>query len=301
MTAVGIIGAGAVGQAVGALLVSTGWCDTVLIASRHGRSADGLVTDLEDMSLLSASSVRAHRAGPSQMGSCDAIVVCPRAQFTNARTTDVRMAGLEANGAAVRHLARELAGYTGPVLMVTNPVDIMSRLFADVSGCTRVWGVGSSTDTARYRLILARMVGVPTDSVHGHVIGEHGDHAVICASSTTIYGRPARIPVQHIREELADRPGRISAGIGRVRSGPAGATVSALAHVLGVMDGVIEMSAPGDTSTYLGMPLRFTAGHPTVCLPTLDRAEARDFAAAEAKLHTAYAQLIATLKEMTHA
>ncbi|WP_445277475.1 lactate/malate family dehydrogenase [Streptomyces sp. DSM 41033] len=301
MTTIGVIGAGAVGQAVSALLVASGWCDTVLIASRHGRSADGLVTDLEDMSLVSASPVRAHRADPAQMRSCDAIVVCPRAQFTNSRTADVRMAGLHANGATVLHLAGQLSAYGGPVAMVTNPVDIMTRLFADVSGCTWVWGIGSSTDTARYRHILARMVGVPTEAVSGHVIGEHGDHAVICASSTTVYGRPVHVPAHQVREELAARPGRISAGIGRVRSGPAGATVAALAHVLGITDGVIELSAPGDTGTYLGMPLRFTGGHPTVCLPPLDQAETTDLAAADTKLRAAYLQLTSTLKEMTPA
>ncbi|MEE4494855.1 lactate/malate family dehydrogenase [Streptomyces sp. BE230] len=188
MTAIGIIGAGAVGQGVGTLLVHTGWCDTVMVSSFHGRSADGLVTHLEDMSAVSASSVRAHRVDLAWMKSCDAIVLCPRAAFANDHTTDIRMAGLIANGATIRHLAQDLAGFTGPVVVVTNPVDVMTRLYAEASGSTRVWGIGSSTDTARYRLILARTMGVPTRAVYGHVIGEHGDLAVICASSTTVNG-----------------------------------------------------------------------------------------------------------------
>ncbi|WP_299538092.1 hypothetical protein [uncultured Streptomyces sp.] len=180
--------------------------------------------------------------------------------------------------------------------MVTNPVDIMPRLFAEVSGCNRVRNIGPSTDTARCRLILARMAGVPTHAVEGHVIGEHGDRAVICASSPTIHGRPARIHVQRVREELVARPGRIAAGIGRVRSGPAGATVAALARVLGRTDGVIELSAPHEGG-YLGMPLRFTAGRPTVCLPPLDSTESRDLAAAQTKPATAYTHLRITLEE----
>lgn len=298
MTAIGIIGAGTVGQGVGTLLVHAGWCDTVMVSSLHGRSADGLVTDLEDMSVVSASPVRAHRVDPARMKSCDAIVLCPRAAFTNDHTTDIRMAGLTANGSTTRHLAQELAGFTGPVVVVTNPVDVMTRLYAETSGSTRVWGIGSSTDTARYKLILARTLGVPTRAVHGHVIGEHGDLAVICASSTTVNGRVARIPVQAIRAEMAARPRRIAAGIGRVRSGPAAATVAALARVLGVRDGVIEMSAPRN-GTYLGMPLHFSSGNPTVCLPRLGAEEKRDLAAAEAKLRAAYHHLRSTLKEMS--
>ncbi|WP_405762451.1 hypothetical protein OG234_28825 [Streptomyces sp. NBC_01420] len=298
MTAIGIIGAGAVGQAVGGLLVHAGWCNTVMVASLHGRSADGLVTDLEDMSLVSASSVRARRADLAGMQSCDALVLCPRAAFTNDRTTDIRMAGLTANGLMIRRLAQKLAGFTGPVVVVTNPVDVMTRLYAEVSGSTRVWGIGSSTDTARYRLILARRMGVSTAAVRGHVIGEHGDLAVICASSTTVEGRVVPVPVQAIRAEMAARPGRIAAGIGRVRSGPAAATVAALALVLGVTDGSIELSAPRN-GVYLGMPLHFSSGQPTVCLPRLDAGEMRDLAAAEATLQSTYHRLCSTLKEMS--
>lgn len=298
MTAIGIIGAGVVGQGVGGLLVQAGRCDTVMVASLHGRSADGLVTDLEDMSLVNASPVRARRADLARMKSCDALVLCPRAAFTNGHTTDIRMAGLTANGFMIRRLARELVGFSGPVVVVTNPVDVMTRLYAEASGSTRVWGIGPSTDTARYRLILARRMGVPTQAVRGHVIGEHGDLAVICASSTTVNGRAVRIPVQAIRAEMAARPGRIAAGIGRVRSGPAAAVVAALALVLGVTDGVIELSAPRD-GTYLGMPLHFSSGRPTVCLPRLDAGEKRDLAAAEAKLQAAYRHLCSTFKELS--
>ncbi|MGC0334875.1 hypothetical protein RKD23_007952 [Streptomyces sp. SAI-170] len=52
------------------------------------------------------------------------------------------------------------------------------------------------------------------------------------------------------------------------------------------MDGVIELTAPWRDDWY-GMPLRFTAGTPTVCLPPLDATEAVQLQAA-AKLRTAY-------------
>jgi L-lactate dehydrogenase len=290
VTAVGVIGAGAVGQAIGTLLVASSWCDTVMVASGRPRSAVGLVTDLDDMRQVTASPVRAVHATVAEMAGCAAIVVCPRARFTNTATTDVRMAGLAANGPLIAGLARQFTGYRGVVVMVTNPVDVMSRLFAEVSGCGRVFGVGSNTDTARYRLTLARLLGVPVEAVAGHVIGEHGDHAVICASSTTVHGRPAEVPVAQILDELRRRPRRINDGIGRTRSGPAGAALSALTHALGLVDGVIELSAPWHGG-WLGTPLRFTTGHPTLCPPRLDASEARQLDAARAKTNAAYTTL----------
>ncbi|MEV4431033.1 lactate dehydrogenase [Streptomyces sp. R-07] len=238
-------------------------------------------------------------ASPDTMGDCDcdcdcdcdAVVVSPRATFTNTATTDVRMAGLTANAPLIKALARQLTGYPGVAVMVTNPVDILTRLFAEVSGCPRVLGVGAATDTARYRLTLARLLHVPPDAVRGHVIGEHGDAAVICASTTTVHGRPAPVPVQRVRDELAARPRRISAGIGRTRSGPAGAVLTALTHALGLDDGVTEVSTRQDGGVWLGMPVQYTRGRPTPCPPPLDSSEAAQLAASADKLHTAYTQL----------
>ncbi|ORT54227.1 lactate dehydrogenase [Streptomyces sp. CB03238] len=297
MTEVGVIGAGAVGQALAGLLLTTRWCESVVVTSGSGRTAAGLVADLEDMREVTGSPVRVMHADLERMRSCGAVVVCPRAQFTNRSRTDIRMAGLTVNGPLIAGLARRFAGYQGVVVMVTNPVDVMSRLFAEISGCP-VLGVGCNTDTARYRLVLSRLLAVSPAAVAGHVIGEHGDHAVICASSTTVNGRAVPVPLQRVRDELTGRPGRISAGIGRTRCGPAGATLAALEHALGHTNGVIELSASW-RSGWIGIPLRFTSGRPTVCLPPLDPDEARQLDAAEAKILFAYDQLHQTIKETT--
>ncbi|MGW0820232.1 hypothetical protein [Streptomyces sp. NPDC002845] len=177
--------------------------------------------------------------------------------------------------------------------MVTNPVDLMTRLFAEASGCNRVFGIGSHLDSARYRLTLARLLDVPLDAVHGHVMGEHGDAAVVCVSATTVNGRPLPVPLQEVRDELTTRPKRINAGIGRTRSGPAGAVVSTLRLTLGVDDGLTELSAPYRDG-WLGIPLRFTTGRPLPCLPALDATEARQLEAAHNKLRAAYRMLRGT-------
>ncbi|MER8231095.1 NAD(P)-binding domain-containing protein [Streptomyces sp. NPDC094049] len=290
MTTVGLIGAGAVGQTVGTLLVTVGWCDAVMVASGSGRTAASLVTDLEDMAQVTGSHVRAVQAAPEAMSGCDAIIVCPRAAFTNTATSDVRMAGLTANAPLIAALGHRLSGYGGVTVVVTNPVDVMTRLFAATSGCARVFGVGSNTDSARYRLALARLLDVPVEAVSGHVIGEHGDHAVICASSTTVRGRPVVVPLREVHDEIVRRPRRIHSGLGRTRSGPAGAVLAALAHTLGLVDGVIELAAPWRGDWY-GIPLRFASGTPTVCTPPLAPAESVRLRTAAARLRTAYDQI----------
>ena len=77
------------------------------------------------------------------------------------------------------------------LLIVTNPVDVMTHLAArlaaryDVPG-TRVIGSGTTLDTARFRSLLGRHFGVDPQHVHGYVVGEHGDSEVLTWSLVTI-------------------------------------------------------------------------------------------------------------------
>ena len=285
--AVGVVGTGAVGQAVTTALISSALSARLLITSRTHRQAAALAADLDDMRTATDTAVRPYACRTRDLLVCEAIVVALRADFTNTNIGDVRMGGAHANAPAVRALGVALRGYTGTVLVVTNPVDLMTRLLAETSGCDRVFGIGSNLDSARYRLAVAQLLDVRPSAIRGHVIGEHGDAAVVCASTTTIDGKPAHVPIEQIRAELKDRPARINAGIGRTRCGPAGALLTTLRLALGVVDGITELSAPY-LDGWLGIPLRFTAGRPTPCLPKLSEAEACSLQVAHTKLRAAY-------------
>ncbi|QDO42912.1 lactate dehydrogenase [Streptomyces sp. RLB3-17] len=293
---IGLVGAGAVGQAVATTLCSAGFCRRLLIASRTPEQAAALAADIDDMRQATVSPLHPRAGRVVDLADCQAVVIAVRAAFTNTHRADVRMGGAAANAPAIGQLAAALRGYTGTVLVVTNPVDVMTRLFAELSGCEQVFGIGSNLDSARYRAALARHLHVPAAVVSGHVIGEHGDAAVVCASATTVNDQRIPLPLQQLRDELATRAKGISAGIGRTRSGPAGAVLSALRKTLSVEDGIEELSAPYGGG-WLGIPLRFTRGRPVACLPSLDAAEQRQFTAADTKLRTVY-QAVRSLPEL---
>lgn len=67
------------------------------------------------------------------------------------------------------------------ILNATNPVDIMTHLAAHFGNCEegRIIGSGTILDTARFRTLLSRHVGVSPHSVHAYVLGEHGDSEVL--------------------------------------------------------------------------------------------------------------------------
>ena len=79
------------------------------------------------------------------------------------------------------------------LLVVSNPVDIMTHLAADLAADfgvphTRVIGSGTTLDTARFRTLLGRHFDVDPQHVHGYVLGEHGDSEVLAWSQATIAG-----------------------------------------------------------------------------------------------------------------
>ena len=76
------------------------------------------------------------------------------------------------------------------LLFVTNPVDVMAHLasFAADFGVpdTRVFGSGTTLDTARFRALVGRHFDVDAQHVHAYVSGEHGDSEVLVWSQATI-------------------------------------------------------------------------------------------------------------------
>jgi L-lactate dehydrogenase len=84
----------------------------------------------------------------------------------------------------------------GAILLVaTNPVDIMTHLASTYAAqlgvpSNRVIGSGTTLDTARFRALIGRKLGVDPQHIHAYVIGEHGDSEVLTWSLVSIGGIP---------------------------------------------------------------------------------------------------------------
>lgn len=87
---------------------------------------------------------------------------------------------LAGNVDAIRTIARALRGMRGTLVVVSNPVDILTKIATESSGLppARVLGTGTMLDTARLRTMVGRELGLAPRSVHAYVLGEHGDSQV---------------------------------------------------------------------------------------------------------------------------
>ena len=89
------------------------------------------------------------------------------------------------------------------LLIVSNPVDIMTQVVTKISALQpeRVIGSGTILDTARFRTLIAEYLDVAPNSIHAYVLGEHGDSEVLVWSSAKIGG----VPVFKYAEQIGRR------------------------------------------------------------------------------------------------
>jgi L-lactate dehydrogenase len=125
------------------------------------------------------------------MKDTDAVVI---AAGRNGKPGESRLDLLRDNANIIRSIGRTLAGHRGLLVMVSNPVDVLTWVLAEASGLPpeRVIGTGTLLDTARMRQMLAAEMKVSDRSVHMYVLGEHGDSQVAAFSSAMVGGTPLR-------------------------------------------------------------------------------------------------------------
>jgi len=185
---VAIIGTGWVGSSVAISTLQLGVADELLLYDARTEVAEGEAMDLaQGSSFYPGATVRT--ASIEEMVDADAIVI---AAGRNGKPGESRLALLRDNAQLARELGARLAAARGVIVVVTNPVDVLTRVVLEASGLppARVIGTGTMLDTARLREALGRELDLDPRSVHAQVVGEHGDSEVVLWSSVQIGGVP---------------------------------------------------------------------------------------------------------------
>ncbi|HYW00130.1 MAG TPA: malate dehydrogenase [Candidatus Acidoferrum sp.] len=135
------------------------------------------------------------------------------------------------NEEIIRGIAQKIVEYAPKslIMLVTNPVDVMTYLTWKVSGfdSSRVFGQSGMLDTMRFKYFIAKALAVSTSSVQAVVIGEHGDSMVPLPRFSTVNGVPITelLPADQVAE-IVDRTRKTAAEVIALK----GATIYAPAH-----------------------------------------------------------------------
>lgn len=185
-----MIGCGFVGSASAFALMQSGlFSELVLIDANHDK-AEGEAMDIAH-GLPFAGQMKIYAGDYDDIVDAAVIIVTAGAAQ---KTGETRLDLVNKNVNIFKSIIPEIAkrNYKGILLIVANPVDILTYTAVKLSGLpeNRVIGSGTVLDTARLKYALGEHLEVDSRSVHSFIIGEHGDSEIVAWSSTNVSGIP---------------------------------------------------------------------------------------------------------------
>lgn len=187
---IGIIGMGWVGSSVAISTLHSGIVSELLLNDVRHEVAEGEAMDLQHGSSFYPNA-RVRTAAVEDMREADAVVI---AAGRGSKPGESRLDLLQDTANIAADIGRRLQGARGLVIVVSNPVDVLTQIVGEASDLdpARVMGTGTMLDTARLREMVGRKLRLDPRSVHAQVIGEHGDSEVVLWSSARVGGLPLR-------------------------------------------------------------------------------------------------------------
>jgi L-lactate dehydrogenase len=173
---VGIIGAGNVGVGVLDSLVYLGIVKEIILFNRTLQKAEGKIFDLEDSLPFLDDMKLSATNNYDDLKNCEIIVITAGSKQKVAQT---RLELLNQNAGIIKSIIQELdrVNLTSKIIIVTNPVDIFTRIAKKVTkrDTNLIFGSGTVLDSIRLQEAISKELGVSTKDIHAYVIGEHGD------------------------------------------------------------------------------------------------------------------------------
>jgi L-lactate dehydrogenase len=188
---IGIVGCGVVGATAAYALVMSGVGREIVLVDVNRARAEAEANDIHH-AVPFAHPLTVRAGSYDDLAGARVVVI---AAGVAQKPGETRLQLLQRNAAVFEQIVPSVlrAAPGARLLVVTNPVDIMTHLaarFASEFGVphTRVFGSGTTLDTARLRALVGRHFDVDPQHVHAYVIGEHGDSEVVVWSQATIAG-----------------------------------------------------------------------------------------------------------------
>ena len=184
----GVIGVGFVGATCAYTLAVSGLFSEVVLVDMNHKKAEGEAADINHgVSFAKPCFVRAGEY--ADLAECGLIIIAAGA---NQKPGETRVELLHRNRVILSSIIEQLtaANKDAVLLIVSNPVDVLTCMAQQLSGLPagRVIGSGTVLDPARLKYLVGQKLGVDSRNVHAFIIGEHGDSELAVWSSANISG-----------------------------------------------------------------------------------------------------------------
>ena len=187
---VAMIGCGFVGSASCFAIMQSGLFREMVLIDSNTDKAEGEALDISH-GLPFAKPMDIYAGDYSDIADAAIVIVSAGA---NQKPGETRLDLVKKNVGIFKSIMPNIknSGFEGILLIVANPVDILTAAARELTGFPeyRVFGSGTVLDTARLKYLLGEHLGVDSRAVHAFIIGEHGDSEIVAWSSANVSGVP---------------------------------------------------------------------------------------------------------------
>ncbi|MHB8064270.1 MAG: L-lactate dehydrogenase, partial [Ruminiclostridium sp.] len=185
---IAIVGTGFVGSTTAYTLMLSGLISEIVLIDINARKAEGEAMDMNH-GMPFVRPVKIYNGDYSNCKDADIVVITGGA---NQKPGETRIDLVNKNTAIFKDVIGNIVKYNTEciLLVVTNPVDILTYVTYKLSGFpkNRVIGSGTVLDSARFKYMIGEHMGIDPRNVHAYIIGEHGDTEVPTWSLASIAG-----------------------------------------------------------------------------------------------------------------
>jgi malate dehydrogenase len=188
---VAIIGSGDVGATCAQRIAEAGLADVVLVDILEGK-AEGKALDLSSAaSIIGHSRCISGSADFKNIAGADIVIsTCGQTRSPGQSREDL----LSNNAKIIKEVSLKIAQYCPDaiVVVVTNPVDVMSYLTFKITGfsANRIIGMGGTSDCARFNMLVGAELNTDSRNIQSVIVGAHADNMVILPRLSTAKGKP---------------------------------------------------------------------------------------------------------------
>lgn len=295
---VGIIGAGHVGSDVAFSLVTQGICDEIILIDKVEAKAESEALELRDMSSMTHFYTAVTANDWDGLKEADVIIMAvgPETLLRQDRMEEL----VETSRSVAEIVPKILAtGFEGIFVNITNPCDVITMLIQKITGFdhSRVFGTGTSLDTARMRRVVGEALHINPKSVEGYVLGEHGESQFVAWSTVKIggvhitdYKTETTLDLPALKDTVRFGGWNILTGKGWTSFGIATATANIVGALLSDAKQVFPLAVFSEqTNTYIGQPAIIGAnGVIDILEPSLTNEEQANFSNSAAVIRKAF-------------
>jgi L-lactate dehydrogenase len=188
-----IIGTGFVGMSYAYALVNQGAVEELVLIDVNKDKAVGEAMDLNHGLAFGPRKMVIRAGDYDECKDADLVVITAG---VGQKPGESRLKLLSRNASIMKTITSQImeGGFDGLILLASNPVDILTHVVQKESGLpsNRVFGSGTSLDTARLRYEIGNQIGIDVRNVHAYILGEHGDSEFVCWSNVNIGAKPLK-------------------------------------------------------------------------------------------------------------